>query len=187
MLAHAARAPTHEANPEAILQSKFQVVSRHKRRTDIAFEVVFGPRPRRGLDHAAGSLRFAALARSNKQASKKKERNEEMDKREKTEKQEGCTEGGKRPPIILYVFIKANRKCANIAPTTKPSHRNDAGRVPMEARGVQRLKKRARTAPQGSQQGANDEPWPHRVAKREPKRKPNSFKRTTFEIFVLKA
>ena len=52
--------------------------------------MVFGLRLRRGLDHATPSLRFAALGRSNKQASKEaskhKEKRREKDKREKTEK-----------------------------------------------------------------------------------------------------
>ena len=49
--------------------------------------MVFGPRLRRGLDNATASLRFAALARSNKQASKKKKKEgEEKTTNEKTEK-----------------------------------------------------------------------------------------------------
>ena len=55
----------------AILQSKSQVVSSHTRRTDIAFEVVFGPRLRRDLRPCSGlaPLRCArTLQLANKQA-----------------------------------------------------------------------------------------------------------------------
>ena len=58
----------------AMLQSagKSHVVFSHKTVTDNASEVVFGPRLRRGLDHATASLRFAALARSNRRRWKRK-------------------------------------------------------------------------------------------------------------------
>ena len=69
---------------------KSQVVFSHKRETDNASEVVFGPRLRRRLDHATASLRSAALTRSNGENGKEK----------------GCPEGGKRPPIIMSVFSK---------------------------------------------------------------------------------
>ena len=42
---------------------------------------------------------------------------------------------------------KVHRKCAKVVPKTKPNHRNDAGTVPFEARGLHKLKKQARTAP----------------------------------------
>ena len=51
---------------------------------------------------------------------------------------------------------------------------------------MQNLKKQARTASQDGRKGAKKEPWPHRVAKREPKRNPNSLKRPTFGIIVFK-
>ena len=75
-----------------MLQStgKSQVVFSHKRGTANASGVVFGPRLRRGLDHATASLRFAAFARSNEEDGKGK----------------GCTEGAKRPPNIMCVFSK---------------------------------------------------------------------------------
>ena len=47
-------------------------------------------------------------------------------------------------------------------------------------------KKQAKTAPQVGQKDAKEEPWPHRVAKRVPKRNPNSLKMLTFGILVLK-
>ena len=76
---------------QAIRQSKSQVVVSHRRRRDVAFEVVFGPRLRRGLDHAAASLRSAALARSSKQASKQKEEKEgKKDEGEKMGKKKGA-------------------------------------------------------------------------------------------------
>ena len=40
-----------------------------------------------------------------------------------------------------------HQKCATVVPKTKPNHRNDAGTVPFEARGVHKLKKQARTPP----------------------------------------
>ena len=63
----------------AMLQStgKSQVVSSHRRRTDNASEEVFGPRLRRGLDHAPASFRFAALARSSGEDGKKKDAQKE--------------------------------------------------------------------------------------------------------------
>ena len=73
-----------------------------------------------------------------------------------------------------------------MAPKTTPNHRIEAGRVPVEARGVQRPKKQAKTTPQVGQEDAKEEPWPHRVAKRVPKRNPNSLKMLTFGILVLK-
>ena len=81
-----------------MLQStgKSQVVCSHKRGTDYASEVVFGPRLRRGLDHATASLRFAALARSNGEDGKEKR----------------CTEGAKRPPRIMCSFSKRDFKNA---------------------------------------------------------------------------
>ena len=57
-----------------------------------------------------------------------------------------------------------------MAPKTTPNHRIEAGRVPVEARGVQKPKKQAKTTPQVGQKDAKEEPWPHRVAKRVPKR-----------------
>ena len=79
----------------AMLQStgKSQVVFNHKRGTDNASEVVFGPRLRRGLDHATASLRFAALARSNGEDWKEKK-----------------ITGTKRPPRIICVFSKRDFK-----------------------------------------------------------------------------
>ena len=48
----------------------------------------------------------------------------------------------------LYAFYaKVLQKCAKVVPKTKPNHRNDAGTVPFEARGLHKLKKQARTAP----------------------------------------
>ena len=76
--------------------SKAQEVSSNRGRTDLAFEVVFGPRLRRGIDHATASLRFAALTRSNGEDGKEK----------------GCTEGAKRPPIIMCGFSKRDFKDA---------------------------------------------------------------------------
>ena len=73
-----------------------------------------------------------------------------------------------------------------MAPKTTPNHRIEAGRVPVEARSVHRPKKQAKTAPQVGQKDAKEEPWPHRVAKRVPKRNPNSLKMHTFGILVLK-
>ena len=95
--------------------------------------MVFGPHLWRGLDHATDSLRFAALARSNGQDGKEK----------------GCTEGAKRPPRSMSVFSKRDFENVKVVPKTLPNHRNDAGTVPLEARSMQRLKKQARTAPEG--------------------------------------
>ena len=58
------------------------MVSNRRRRTDLAFEVVFGPRLRRGLDHGTALLRVAALI---KRASKTNRRKEKKNKRESME------------------------------------------------------------------------------------------------------
>ena len=68
----------------------------------------------------------------------------------------------------------------------KSGQRNDAGTVPLEARGVQRLKKQARTAPERRRKDAKKEPWPQRIPKSVSKRNPNSLKRNTLEIIVPK-
>ena len=117
----------------AMLQNtgKSQMVFSHKKETENASLVVFGPRLRRGLDHATDSLRLAALARSNGEDGKEK----------------GCTEGAKRPPRIMCVFRKRDLKSAVMVPKTTPNHRNDAETVPFEARGLHKLKNQARTAP----------------------------------------
>ncbi len=73
-----------------------------------------------------------------------------------------------------------------MAPKTTPNHRIEAGKVPVEARGAQRPKKQAKTAPQVGQKYSKEEPWPHRVAKRVPKTSSNSLKMLTFGILVLK-
>ena len=50
------------------------------------------------------------------------------------------------------------QKCAKAVPKTRPNHRNDAGTVPLEARGVQRREKAGqnspKTSPKGCQEGA---------------------------------
>ena len=66
--------------------------------------MIFGPRLRRGLDQATASLRFAALKRSNKQEEAEEEEEEEWKREDWEEK--GCTEGAKRPPIIVCIFTK---------------------------------------------------------------------------------
>ena len=43
--------------------------------------------------------------------------------------------------------VKLLKKYAKMVPKTKPNQRNDAGTVPLEARGVQRLKKQAGITP----------------------------------------
>ena len=73
-----------------------------------------------------------------------------------------------------------------MAPKTTPNHRIEAGKVPVEARGIQRPKKQLKTAPQVSQKDAKEEPWPHRESKRVPKRNSNLLKMPTFGILVLK-
>ena len=62
-------------------------------------------------------------------------------------KEKRCMEGAKRLAIIICVFSKSASEGAKVVPKTKPNHRNDAGTVPFEARGVHKLKKQARTAP----------------------------------------
>ena len=66
--------------------SKSQVVLySHKTRTGNVSEVVFGPRLWRGLDHATAWIRFAALARSNNQASKEQASKQKDEKEEDEE------------------------------------------------------------------------------------------------------
>ena len=57
-----------------------------------------------------------------------------------------------------------------MAPKTTPNHRIEAGRVPVEARGVQRPKKQATMAPKVCQKDAKEDHWPHTVNKRIPKK-----------------
>jgi len=101
--------------------------------------------------------------------------------------QRGCknqffTEVPIRPPPPPPGPPKGTRKPPEIPRKT----RIDAGRVPVEARGVHMPKKQAKTAPQVGQKDAKEEPWPHRVAKRVPKRSTISLKMPTFGILVLK-
>ena len=81
--------------------AKFVVLS-NKRGTGYASEVVFGPRLRRGLDHATASLRFAALARSNGQ-----DRKEKDERKEPNDLQELCA-----------FSTKVHKNCAKVVPKT---------------------------------------------------------------------
>ena len=86
-----------------------------------------------------------------------------MDKMEKKK------DARKKPSDLqeLCTFsAKVHQKRAKVVPKTKPNHRNDAGTVPFEARGVHKLKKQARTPPlcqkgamasKGGQKGAQKE------------------------------
>ena len=78
---------TERALVLAILQSKSQVVSSHRRRTDIAFKVDFRPRrrPRSASLRCARSNEQASKQASNKQA-KRQTREDCNAKREKTER-----------------------------------------------------------------------------------------------------
>ena len=104
-------------------------------------------RLRRGLDHATASLRFAALAPSNKQASGEKNRKEKNGKRKKMEKKKDAQKEPNNLQELSAFSPKVLLRMRKVTPKTKTNHRNDAGRVPLEARGVQMLKKQARTAP----------------------------------------
>ena len=95
---------------------------------------------------------------------------------------QATTQAGRPGPRAPTTPPKGTRKPPEIPRKT----RIEAGRVPVEARGVQRPKKQAKTAPQVGQKDAKEEPWPHRVAKRVPKRSPISLKMPTFGILVLK-
>ena len=66
--------------------------------------------------------------------------------------------------------------CAKVAPKTIPNHRNNAGKVPLEARSVQNLEKLARTTPKRRRKGTEKALWPRRVAKKVVKRSPKSLK-----------
>ena len=70
---------------------------------------------------------------------------------------------------------KLHQKCAKVVPKTTPNHRNDAGTISLEARGVQRLKKQTRTAPERRRNGAKKMPWPQRTTK-----EPEFTKKATF-------
>ena len=134
--------------------SKSQGVSSHKRRTDDASEVVFGPRLRRALAHATASLRFASLARSNKQARKQASK-------------------------------QAIRRKGRMAPETAPNRRNDTEKVPLEARGVQRLKKQAITAPKRRRKRGKKEHG-HKWSPKRCQKRARIYLRLTFRIIVLK-
>ena len=62
-----------------------------------------------------------------------------------------------------------------MTPTTRPHHRNGAGAVPFETRGVRRLKKHARTGPKRCRNGAGKKLWPQHAAKKVAKRSPKSL------------
>ena len=66
------------------------------------------------------------------------------------EKMEKKKDAQKEPNDLqeLWTFsAKSHKKGAKVVPKTTPTHRNDVGTVPFEARGLQKLKKQARTAP----------------------------------------
>ena len=66
-----------------------------------------------------------------------------------------CTEETKPPPTILQIAKKQNNS-TKMAPKTIRNHRNDAGRVSLDTRGVHK--------PEGKPE------QPHKVAKRVPKK-----------------
>ena len=82
------------------------VVFSHKKGTDNASEVDFGPHLRRGLDHATDSLRFAALARSNGHDGNEK----------------GCTKEPNNLQELCTFSTKAHQKYAKVVPKTRPNH-----------------------------------------------------------------
>ena len=59
-----------------------------------------------------------------------------------------------------------------MAPAANPNYRNDAGRVPLKMRSVQKLKKQARTRPQGRQTGDKKEQRSHRDVRKTDKKEP---------------
>ena len=88
-------------------------------------------------------LRFAALARSKEPETKREQRKEE-------EGEEG-EYGHRSSQPTSHNSANSINEYTTIAPkwhqrTTQNHHRNDAGKVPLDARGVQKPEKPARTA-----------------------------------------
>ena len=124
--------------------NKTKVSHRYCNRSGLRAAPAARPRPRSGL----APLRCArTLQLASKQASKKKKRKEKKDKREKTEKKKDAQKEPNDGQQFCTFSLKLPKTYTKMAHKTTPNHRNDAGRVPLEARGVQKLKKQARTAP----------------------------------------